>query len=90
MKGLARANSMIFRKKNSEEQQTNTPPQPEEKKNITINLTLNLSLDKDSFSKVMDVLDTYSEVSDDSSSYRRSNKGDNRNYAEYSSQYRRY
>jgi hypothetical protein len=77
MKGLSRANSMLFRKKNEESNE----PQQEEKKNITINLTLNLSLDKESFAKAMDFVDTYSEVSDDSSNYRKSNKGSYSNYS---------
>lgn len=76
MKGLSRGNS-IFRKKNKEpvaEPVRSTgsvqeEPETSQKKNITINLTLNLNLDKDQLAKAMNLLDIYSDIVDDSSSY---------------------
>jgi hypothetical protein len=76
MKGLSRGNS-IFRKKSIPEEQghekNERSERGEEKRNVIINLTLNLSLDRESLNKAMDMLELYSEYADDSSSYRKSN-----------------
>jgi hypothetical protein len=74
MKGLSRGNS-IFRKKSIPEEQGEREKNErgEEKRSVTINLTLNLSLDRESLNKAMDMLELYSEYADESSSYRKSN-----------------
>lgn len=82
MKGLSRGNSLLFRKK---EKEIPEKDKDKEKRSITINLTLNLSLDKESFDKAMDALDVYSDLADDSSSYKKSEK-DYRDYR-YRQQY---
>lgn len=94
MKRLSRGNSLLFRKKKEEKQPLETPEEIKEeqntpehredvnkKKNITINLTLNISLDKDSLSKTMDMLDLYSDIIEDSSSYE--TNGESYNYKNY-------
>jgi hypothetical protein len=95
MKGLSRANSLFKKKKDDKpdrdadnvfqkKYEIDEEPVDDKKKSITINLTLNLTLDKDSLNKALEVLEIYSDsIADDDSSYKKSSEKDWKHYRDY-------
>lgn len=92
MKGLSRANSLFKKKRDDKVEHESDyfkkieeePPIDDKKKNITINLTLNITLDKESLSKALEVLDVYADsIVDDDSSYKKSSEKDWKHYRDY-------